>query len=93
MNDLLTLLAVAGFWLVGFAMGMLTAAPRSPRRPRCPAMIKSGQQCVFERGHEGPHKVTWDIVVNEPWKGQQSFAWNDPDCGLNTEVEVRPRRP
>jgi hypothetical protein len=71
-------------WLIiAFAAGMgstLLAAFISapPGNPRCTAVLSSGQTCLHNLGHVGPHRTRIYDGGYEP----QDYVWEDPKAGL-----------
>jgi hypothetical protein len=54
---------------------------RTPPRPSCTAVLKSGEGCVHELGHGGPHLA---YVALSPGGFQyQKYCWEDPEAGLH----------
>lgn len=55
------------------------AASSEPAKPKCPAVLKSGETCREDEGHEGPHRTY--ICMGSY---SQAYVWEDPKCGLHT---------
>ena len=76
-------------FVLGYALGALhrkAKTPRPPAPPRCRAALTSGEQCIYQKGHDGYHKVTWKIRQRYD-SPEQSFCWEDPNAGLHpTEI-------
>ncbi len=53
------------------------------RRPRCPAVLYSGHQCIYKFKHKGYHKAT----NYDPYGGlgacTSEYCWEDPKCGVH----------
>lgn len=47
--------------------------------PACPATIQSGEQCIKDVGHPGPHRTR----VRVGYSSEQGYAWEDPSNGLH----------
>jgi len=72
--------------VVGVAVTMLIAwifEQRGPKSPGCRAVLRSGEQCFYQAGHEGYHKAA--IYHGQGIVTHRSFyAWEDPTCGVHS---------
>jgi hypothetical protein len=58
-------------------------AERGPKPPGCKAVLRSGERCFYQAGHEGYHKAAihrgQGIVTHRSF-----YAWEDPTCGVHS---------
>lgn len=84
-------------WLiVAFAGGVgatlflafISSLPRPPRPPRCTAVLRSGETCLGDEGHSGPHRAR--AFVTELGH-TQDYCWEDPNNGVHSVGFFRTR--
>lgn len=62
--------------------------PKPPPPPECPAVLQTGEQCIYGEGHEGHHRArvfAWGVGMygNSVRIHQSDYCWEDPECGVH----------
>ena len=70
--------------LFASALWRWLTAPSQPPAPRCTAVLQSGERCVYDAEHDGPHKTTIYLSPRRREFGPtQDYVWEDPEAGLH----------
>ena len=76
---ILWLILAYGAGAVTVLLISIVLATREPDPPRCTAVLRSGEVCLGDPGHDGPHRAR--VYLNSAGD-TQDYVWNDPDNGV-----------
>lgn len=71
-----------------FAWWWASRLPIMPFKPRCRAVLVSGEQCIYASGHKGYHRAEWQMYSDDCDSPACAHCWEDPTCGVHSGTTV-----